>query len=72
VYAPVVVVQPVGGLRARDGALVHRVLPVVLAQRFQQPRQLEQAVRDGVEARLAAHRLELGVAHVDGRGLQWG
>ena len=35
-------------------------------------RQLEQAVRDGVEARLAAHRLELGVAHVDGRGLQWG
>mmetsp|Transcript_47741 Transcript_47741/g.91269 ORF Transcript_47741/g.91269 Transcript_47741/m.91269 type:complete len:209 (-) Transcript_47741:472-1098(-) len=67
---PVVVVQPVDVLRPGDGALVHGVLAVVLAQRLEQARELEQAVCDGVEARLAHHLSQLGVGHLNGGDAQ--
>eukprot|EP00959_Pyramimonas_sp_CCMP1952_P227477 4756398-Pyramimonas_sp.AAC.2 len=39
-------------------------LPVVLAKRLEQARELEEAVRDGVEPGLAHHLLQLGVRHL--------
>mmetsp|Transcript_13923 Transcript_13923/g.44152 ORF Transcript_13923/g.44152 Transcript_13923/m.44152 type:complete len:371 (+) Transcript_13923:305-1417(+) len=65
---PVVVVELVGVLVALDGALVDRVLPVVLAEGLERLGQLEEAVGDRVELGLPQQLLEAGVLHLDGVG----
>mmetsp|Transcript_32592 Transcript_32592/g.76786 ORF Transcript_32592/g.76786 Transcript_32592/m.76786 type:complete len:327 (+) Transcript_32592:86-1066(+) len=61
------VVQPIRALMPLDRPLVLDRLPVVLAQRLQLSRQLEQAVRDRHELGLSNDRLELGVLDFDRR-----
>ena len=60
-----VVVQHVGIGVARDGALVDGVLAVVLADGLEHVRQLEEAVRDAEEPRLAADVRQLRVGDDD-------